>query len=113
MTLNEYQERAGRTAQYPEQGVNILYCALKLAGEAGEFAEKVGKYWRNGGHVSLIDYTSEERMALGAELGDVMWYVAEAARQLNLSLDAVCQHNLDKLASRQARGVIKSEGDNR
>lgn len=113
MTLDEYQKKAHATAQYPEQGKSILYCALKLSGEAGEFSEKVGKLWRNRGAKNVDDYDAAEKMALAYELADVLWYISEAAQQLGFSLNSIAQANLDKLASRQARGVIKSEGDNR
>ena len=47
-TMNDYQARAHYTAVYPDCGKGTLkaatYCALKLAGEAGEVAEKLAKY---------------------------------------------------------------------
>ena len=46
MTMNEYQEKAGTTAAYPSMGENLCYPAMKLAGEAGEYCDKVGKRWR-------------------------------------------------------------------
>jgi len=113
MTLDEYQEQTCRTACYPELGDNILYPALKLAGEAGEFAEKVGKYWRNSGTKDVEKYTDEQRHALAQELGDCLWYIADLANSLGFSLEAVANANLKKLADRARRGVIKSEGDNR
>lgn len=114
-TLEEYEERALRTAMYPQKGNNIVYPALKLAGEAGEFADKVGKYWRNAGAAfpSPGAYTPEQRMELIKELGDVLWYVTACARELSVSLELVANVNIDKLCDRFERGVIKSEGDNR
>ena len=42
MDLNEYQDKTDETAIYPDKRgtLGIAYCALKLAGEAGEEAEK-------------------------------------------------------------------------
>jgi NTP pyrophosphatase (non-canonical NTP hydrolase) len=115
MLLREYEDCALLTAIYPQKGNNILYPALKLAGEAGEFADKVGKYWRNAGvgFPSLGDYSEEQRLGLLKELGDALWYIAASARELGSDLETVANMNIDKLRDRKERGVIKSEGDNR
>ena len=111
-TLDQYQEWAGMTKAYPNPTDTLdlpIYTALKLAGEAGEVAEKVGKIMRDGeGEPTDADIT-----ALRAELGDVLWYVAMMADDLGLSLSDVAAANLEKLASRKARGTIQGSGDNR
>ena len=109
MDLRDYQTRSRRTAAYPDAGANIVYPTLGLAGEAGEVAEKIKKLIRDDGGV-LGD---ERREALGAELGDVLWYVAQVATEAGLDLDDLAQANLDKLASRQQRGVLSGSGDDR
>jgi hypothetical protein len=43
----------------------------------------------------------------------VLWYVAQLASELGLDLDEVAQGNIDKLLSRQRRGVISGSGDER
>jgi NTP pyrophosphatase (non-canonical NTP hydrolase) len=87
----------------------LLYPTLKLAGEAGEFGEKVGKLLRDkGGKVS-----PEDRDALADELGDVLWYAAEVATVLDVDLDDVAARNLEKLRSRAERGMLQGSGDNR
>ncbi|MGH2741150.1 MAG: MazG nucleotide pyrophosphohydrolase domain-containing protein, partial [Thermoleophilaceae bacterium] len=53
------------------------------------------------------------REALGAELGDVLWYVAQLATEAGLDLDELAQANLDKLQSRQRRAVLQGSGDSR
>jgi NTP pyrophosphatase (non-canonical NTP hydrolase) len=111
--LSEYQRAAHRTSlrtTYGEGDVaRLIYPTLKLAGEAGEFAEKVGKLLRDkDGRISDAD-----RAALAGELGDVMWYVAEVATVLDLDLDEVGRGNIGKLASRAERGVIQGSGDQR
>nr|DAR89672.1 MAG TPA: NTP-PPase-like protein [Caudoviricetes sp.] len=50
---------------------------------------------------------------LVSELGDVLWFVAMLAQRLGYSLENVMRLNLDKLADRQARGVIIGDGDKR
>ena len=108
MELSEYQRRSRSTAAYPRES-SLTYPALGLAGEAGEVAEHVKKTIRDDGAV----VTSERRAAMERELGDVLWYLAQLATELDLDLDEIAQGNLDKLASRQRRGVLSGSGDNR
>jgi len=109
MLISEYQELSRRTATYPGAGDNIVYPTLGLAGEAGEVAEKVKKLMRDDGGVM----SDERRAALAGELGDVLWYVAQVATEARLDLDEIAQGNLDKLLSRQRRGVLSGSGDSR
>lgn len=112
MTLDAYQQGALRTARYPD-GVRLLYPALKLAGEAGEVAEKLGKLMRDEGWTPGAPLSEAQRDALVQELGDVLWYVAVLARDLGVPLEHVGATNLAKLADRAARGVIGGSGDER
>jgi NTP pyrophosphatase (non-canonical NTP hydrolase) len=108
MELAEYQKLSRRTAAYPREAW-LAYPALGLAGEAGEVAEHAKKAIRDdGGQV-----TEERRAAMAKELGDVLWYVAQLASELQLDLDEIAQANLDKLLSRQQRGVLSGDGDDR
>lgn len=108
MDLSEYQRLSRRTAEYPREAW-LAYPALGLAGEAGEVAEHAKKTIRDdGGQV-----TEERRAAMAKELGDVLWYVAQLASELKLDLDKIAQSNLDKLLSRQQRGVLSGSGDDR
>ena len=109
MLLSDYQRLSRRTATYPGAGENIVYPTLGLAGEAGEVAEKVKKLLRDDGGVM----TDERLQALAGELGDVLWYVAQVATEAGLDLDEIAQANLDKLLSRQQRGVLSGSGDQR
>ena len=109
MKANDYQAGALQTAQYPNQGSNFIYPTLGLVGEAGEVAEKVKKVIRDGDGT----LTDPIRDAIAKELSDVCWYVAVLASELDYSLEEIMQMNLDKLRSRQERGVIKGSGDNR
>jgi NTP pyrophosphatase (non-canonical NTP hydrolase) len=104
MHLNDYQDAALNIAIYPSE-YKIIYPALKLAGEAGEVAEKVGKSLRDGHVIDEVD--------LAKELGDVLWYIAALANDIGYSLSEIAEINLSKLASRAERGVLKGNGDNR
>jgi len=107
--FDEYQDLTDETAQYPELGHMIVYPALGLSGEAGEVAEKVKKLMRD--RAGVLD--EDQRLALAKELGDVLWYVAQTARQAGLSLGDVAKMNVEKLRSRKERGQISGEGDDR
>jgi NTP pyrophosphatase (non-canonical NTP hydrolase) len=109
MLISEYQELSRRTATYPGAGDNIVYPTLGLAGEAGEVAEKVKKLLRDDAGV----LSDERRSALAGELGDVLWYVAQVATEADLDLEQIAQGNLDKLLSRQRRGVLSGSGAQR
>lgn len=103
MTLSSYQKVAASTAIYPTQHA-IIYPALGLAGEAGEVANKVKKIIRDG---------KLDKAALGAEIGDCLWYIASLCRDLNLDLGEIAKANLEKLQDRKARGTLKGSGDKR
>jgi NTP pyrophosphatase (non-canonical NTP hydrolase) len=109
MTFAEYQQQSRVTAKYPDLGNNYVYPTLGLAGESGEVSEKIKKVIRDKGGVM----DDETRQMIAKELGDVMWYVAQIATELNLSLDDVAKMNIEKLMSRLERNVISGNGDNR
>lgn len=111
--LNEYQAYAKNTwkGKLPGTEMGRVYLALKLAGEAGEAAEKCGKLVRDKN--GLMDIADEDGRALALELGDVLWYLSVLAGELGYSLNEVAELNLEKLRDRKARGVIGGSGDNR
>lgn len=112
MTLDDYQDSARTTALYSQE-VRLLYPALKLAGEAGEVAEKLGKLMRDEGFRPGDELSAEQRESFVKELGDVLWYVANLAADLGVKLEHVAAVNLEKLRSRRERGVIAGSGDDR
>ncbi len=108
-SLEEYQKLSRRTAMEVRTDHPIVYPTLGLTNEAGEFAGKVKKIFRDKQGV----ISEEDRQELKKELGDVLWYLAQLATELNLSLEDIASYNLQKLADRQARNQIQGEGDNR
>lgn len=112
MTFDDYALKARATAAYPATAT-LLYPVLKLAGEAGEVAEKLGKLMRDEGWTPGSPLTADQRDALALELGDVLWYVAAVAHDLGLPLEEVAGRNVAKLADRKRRGVIAGSGDTR
>lgn len=109
MTFAEYQKMSRETAVYPNHGNNFIYPTLGLAGEAGEVAEKIKKVMRD--HNMIVD--DAKRTEIEKELGDVLWYVAQIATELGLSMDSIAQKNIEKLFSRKERNVLSGSGDNR
>ncbi len=106
LSLNEYQKRANTTAQYP-QVYAFPYLATGLESEAGAVAGLISKGIR-GDHMGMVPDA-----ALIKELGDVLWFVAQMATELDIEFEEVAEKNLAKLEDRQKRGVIKGSGDNR
>ena len=106
MNINTYQQHASETAIYKDK---LIYPTLGLAGEAGEIANKVKKILRdNSGNLQ-----ESVREDLICELGDVLWYVAALATDLNVELSEVANKNIEKLNSRKNRRTIGGSGDNR
>jgi NTP pyrophosphatase (non-canonical NTP hydrolase) len=108
MTIQEYSQKALSTAIYGE-GDRIIYPTLGINGEAGEIAEKVKKILRDKNGV----YSTETKLELLKEVGDVLWYVNALCRDLGYTLETAAMLNLEKLESRRQRNMIQGNGDNR
>lgn len=97
MTLNEYQALAQRTSNRAlDQKGHLLNGVLGLAGEAGECADLVKKHYYQDGRDLFTDLIDE--------LGDVLWYVAETAAALGVTMEDVAQWNVEKLRRRYPEG---------
>lgn len=110
MTFDEYQKKAPETLiRHPDPLMSKTILAMGVAGEAGEVLEK----WKK-----ILVYkdgvaSEEDKVELGKELGDVMWYIAVMANELGLSLDELMRQNVERLASRKVRNAQRGAGDNR
>lgn len=109
MNFNDYQTKSRKTAKYPAIGHAVIYPTLGLVNEAGEVAGKIKKVFRD----KDGEINEETRSALKAELGDVLWYIAQVATELDLTLDEIAEYNIAKLLDRLERGKIRGDGDNR
>ena len=109
MDFETYQRESRKTAQTVACDHAITYPTLGLVNEAGEFAGKVKKIFRDKNGV----ISDEDREALKHELGDVLWYLTQLCTELGVSLSDVASANLEKLFSRLERGRIGGDGDNR
>lgn len=109
MDFEEYQQAARETAIYPAKGANIYYPAMGLGGEAGEILNKVKKIMRD--KSGIVD--RQTQIGLSKELGDVLWYLSNMCDELGLDLEEIAEENILKLQSRQKRGTLQGEGDDR
>ena len=110
MTVNDYQAQAMTTLNPALSRKDVLInSVMGLCGESGEAIDIVKK-WLAQGHP--LDKTH-----LAKELGDIAWYLAEAATALDIPLEEVFQANLDKLKKRYpdgfetAKSLTRLEGD--
>ena len=95
-----------RTAQLQAEGCKLerlLTAAVGISAEGGEFLEIVKKITFQG-----KPYDEASINHLKIELGDVLWYVAQACMALDVSLDDVIAQNISKLAARYPEGHFNS-----
>lgn len=105
-----------RLVELDEKGANIerlMTGGVGMCAESGEFLEVVKKMVYQG-----KDWTPEVRFHLLRELGDIMWYAAQAIIALDTSMEEVIQMNIDKLSARYPGGTFdtyysenREEGD--
>jgi NTP pyrophosphatase (non-canonical NTP hydrolase) len=95
MELNEYQDKANRTDQRPGRDEQALvFPLLGLASEVGSLINQYKKRVRDGEAHELFDRNA------AAELGDVLWYVANLAAKLGFPLQEVANQNLQRINER-------------
>ncbi len=93
-----------RLVELDEKGANIerlLTAAVGISAEGGEFTEIVKKMIFQG---KPFDKDNKDHLII--ELGDVMWYVAQACMALEVSMDEVIEINVKKLAKRYPEGAF-------
>ena len=95
---------SGRLTELNEQGANIerlLTAAVGINAEGGEFMEIVKKMIFQG-----KPWNEDNREHLIIELGDVLWYIAQACIALNISMDEVFHQNVAKVLKRYPEGIF-------
>ena len=106
--LNSYQKKAVSTKIYKSED-SLIYPALGLCGESGEVAEKIKKILRDqNGKIN-----DDNKLQVKKELGDVLWYLANLANDLGVTLEDVAKTNLKKLKVRQKNKTLHGSGDER
>ena len=101
---------ADRIGELDREGANIerlLTAGVGINAEGGEFLEIVKKMVFQG-----KPWNEDNRDHLIIELGDLLWYVAQATMALDVSFDEVIETNIKKLEKRYPSGsfdIYKSE----
>ena len=112
----DFLSLSDRLVELDQKGANIerlMTASVGMSAEAGEFTEIVkkmvfqGKPWNDANKHHLV-----------TELGDIMWYVANACMALEISFDDVIATNVKKLEKRYPGGSFdvhysenRQEGD--
>lgn len=106
MNVNDYQKEAMTLLNPALSGQEVLLNALMgLCGESGEAIDVMKKHLFQGHEL--------DRAKLIKELGDIAWYLAEAATGLDIELSQILQGNLDKLHKRYPQGFDTNRSQNR
>ena len=101
---------ADRIGELDREGANIerlLTAGVGINAEGGEFLEIIKKMVFQG-----KPWNEDNRDHLIIELGDLLWYVAQATMALDVSFDEVIEINIKKLEKRYPSGtfdIYKSE----
>ena len=97
MQVNEYQ-RLAMTTLNPELSRRdvLINSVMGLCGESGEAIDIVKKWMAHGHEL--------DKAHLAKELGDIAWYLAEAATALDMDLEDILQANIAKLKNRYPEG---------
>lgn len=103
----DYPVLSARLSELEANGANVtqlMTAAFGLTAEAGEFTEIVKKIFLQG-----KPYTEENVFHMKREIGDIMWYVAQACMALDISIDDVIKMNFEKLSARYPEGAFSIE----
>lgn len=113
MDFNDFQRECRKTAIYQERLNTLIgrlsYTTLGLTSEAGEVAGKLKKIMRD----QNCYVSAESAEAIVSEIGDVLWYCTMICEELNFNVAECAEMVVNKLKSRQDRGVLGGSGDNR
>jgi len=100
-------EFVNRILELKDQGADIqrlLTAACGITAEGGEFTEIVKKIAFQG-----KPYNGDNIYHMKRELGDIMWYIAQACIALDISFEEIAQMNFEKLTARYPEGTFSIE----
>ena len=102
MNVNEYQKLAMKTLNKElNKKEMLLNSVMGLCGESGEAIDLVKKHYFHGHEL--------DQEKLIKELGDIAWYLAEAATALDITLEDILVTNINKLKKRYPEGFDKEK----
>lgn len=96
----KFSESGFRENETNDYKLDLLHCAIGMAGEAGEVLELVKKHIFHSKPLDAVDMTSE--------LGDYEWYKSNFLRLLNIKFGDVLKGNVVKLTTRYPNGRDKN-----
>ena len=123
MDLNAYQDFVKFTTSRESKGLSefidrivtlntnvplLLTASIGLASESGEFSEIIKKIVFQGKELN-----DDVRFHMLRELGDICWYLANAANALGVGLEEIIEMNVDKLETRYPNGFDVFRSENR
>ena len=98
----DFKSLINRLGELDREGANIerlTTAGVGINAEGGEFLEIIKKMVFQG-----KPWNEDNREHLIIELGDIMWYVAQACMALEVSFDEVIATNVKKLEKRYPEG---------
>ena len=105
MTVNEYQEMAGRTINHNlNREEQLRHALFEMCGELGEIHSIYQKVYQ--GHKIKVD-------DLKAEVGDLLWGIAEFCTVNGWWMEEICDRNIEKLKRRYPDGLSEDRSVNR
>ena len=102
MTIKEYQSLAMRTVN-PELSKKdmLINSVMGLCGESGEAIDIVKKWYAHGHELDKEHFAKE--------LGNICWYLAEAATAIDMDLEEIMTANIEKLKKRYPEGFSTAD----
>ncbi|WP_036480316.1 nucleoside triphosphate pyrophosphohydrolase family protein [Myxosarcina sp. GI1] len=106
MDFKDYQQQALLTSSQPDskEKAIAIWC-MGLAGETGEAIDYLKKVVAHGHQL--------DKNKIALELGDILWYLAVLAEELDLDLEAIATKNIEKLKARYPQGFSSENSINR
>ena len=102
MTIKEYQSLAMRTVNPDLSKKDMLInSVMGLCGESGEAIDIVKKWYAHGHELDKEHFAKE--------LGDICWYLAEAATAIDMDLEEIMTANIEKLKKRYPDGFSTAD----
>jgi NTP pyrophosphatase (non-canonical NTP hydrolase) len=101
ISFDEYQTDAVEMMSEMARKNPLLNSALGLCGESGEYADIIKK--------NLFQGHDLDKEHLKEELGDILWYIAEACYALDIPMEQVAQKNIEKLHERYGSNKFDKE----
>lgn len=115
MNSKDYQENALKTEANDfdvigprlnhTKSIRLLHAGMGMTTEAGEFIDQLKKH--------LFYGKTLDEVNLGEEIGDLLWYIAIAADELNMDISQIMQTNIDKLKARFPDKFTEHDAQNR